>query len=58
VNHFEYRDGVLHAEDVPVPEIAARSARRSTAIRRRRWSVISASSARPSPASTRWSATR
>jgi len=22
VNHFEYRDGVLHAEDVPVPEIA------------------------------------
>jgi len=23
VNHFEYRDGVLHAEDVPVPEIAA-----------------------------------
>jgi diaminopimelate decarboxylase len=23
VNHFEYRDGVLHAENVPVPEIAA-----------------------------------
>jgi diaminopimelate decarboxylase len=23
VNHFDYRDGVLHAEDVPVPEIAA-----------------------------------
>jgi len=23
VNHFEYRDGVLHAEDVPVAEIAA-----------------------------------
>jgi len=23
VNHFEYRDGVLHAEDVPVPRIAA-----------------------------------
>jgi diaminopimelate decarboxylase len=23
VNHFEYRDGVLFAEDVPVPEIAA-----------------------------------
>jgi diaminopimelate decarboxylase len=22
VNHFEYRQGVLHAEDVPVPEIA------------------------------------
>lgn len=22
MNHFEYRDGVLHAEDVPVPEIA------------------------------------
>jgi len=22
VNHFEYRDGVLYAEDVPVPEIA------------------------------------
>jgi diaminopimelate decarboxylase len=22
VNHFSYRDGVLHAEDVPVPEIA------------------------------------
>lgn len=22
VNHFEYRDGVLHAEDVPVPAIA------------------------------------
>lgn len=23
MNHFEYRDGVLHAEDVPVPQIAA-----------------------------------
>jgi diaminopimelate decarboxylase len=23
MNHFQYRDGVLHAEDVPVPEIAA-----------------------------------
>ncbi len=23
MNHFEYRDGVLHAEDVPVAEIAA-----------------------------------
>lgn len=23
MNHFDYRDGVLHAEDVPVPEIAA-----------------------------------
>jgi diaminopimelate decarboxylase len=23
VNHFGYRDGVLHAEDVPLPEIAA-----------------------------------
>jgi diaminopimelate decarboxylase len=23
VNHFDYRDGVLHAEDVPLPEIAA-----------------------------------
>jgi len=23
VNHFEYRDGILHAEDVPVPQIAA-----------------------------------
>ncbi len=23
MNHFEYRDGVLHAEDVPVPTIAA-----------------------------------
>ena len=23
MNHFEYRDGVLHAEDVPVPDIAA-----------------------------------
>jgi diaminopimelate decarboxylase len=23
VNHFEYRNGVLHAEDVPLPEIAA-----------------------------------
>jgi diaminopimelate decarboxylase len=22
VNHFEYRDGILHAEDVPLPEIA------------------------------------
>ncbi|MGY5805775.1 diaminopimelate decarboxylase [Rhizobium sp. LEGMi12c] len=22
MNHFEYRDGILHAEDVPVPEIA------------------------------------
>lgn len=24
MNHFHYRDGVLHAEDVPVPAIAAR----------------------------------
>ena len=23
MNHFQYRDGVLHAEDVPVPAIAA-----------------------------------
>jgi len=23
VNHFEYRDGILYAEDVPVPQIAA-----------------------------------
>jgi len=23
MNHFQYRDGVLHAEDVPVPQIAA-----------------------------------
>lgn len=23
MNHFDYRDGILHAEDVPVPEIAA-----------------------------------
>ncbi len=23
MNHFEYRDGVLHAEDVPLPDIAA-----------------------------------
>ncbi len=23
MNHFEYRDGILHAEDVPVPDIAA-----------------------------------
>ena len=23
MNHFDYRDGVLHAEDVPVPAIAA-----------------------------------
>lgn len=23
MNHFEYQDGVLHAEDVPVPQIAA-----------------------------------
>jgi diaminopimelate decarboxylase len=23
MNHFDYRDGVLHAEDVPIPEIAA-----------------------------------
>jgi len=23
VNHFAYRDGVLHAEDVPLPTIAA-----------------------------------
>jgi diaminopimelate decarboxylase len=23
VNHFDYRDGVLHAEDVPIPQIAA-----------------------------------
>ena len=23
MNHFDYRDGVLHAEDVPLPEIAA-----------------------------------
>ena len=23
MNHFEYRNGILHAEDVPLPEIAA-----------------------------------
>ena len=23
MNHFQYRDGVLHAEDVPLPAIAA-----------------------------------
>ena len=23
MNHFHYRDGVLHAEDVAIPEIAA-----------------------------------
>jgi diaminopimelate decarboxylase len=23
VDHFLYRDGILHAEDVPLPEIAA-----------------------------------
>ncbi|ESX22925.1 diaminopimelate decarboxylase [Mesorhizobium sp. LSJC264A00] len=23
MNHFDYRDGVLHAEDVPIPDIAA-----------------------------------
>ena len=23
MDHFAYRDGVLHAEDVPLPEIAA-----------------------------------
>ncbi|WP_173933660.1 diaminopimelate decarboxylase [Chelativorans sp. Marseille-P2723] len=23
MNHFEYRDGILHAEDVPIPQIAA-----------------------------------
>lgn len=23
MNHFQYRDGILHAEDVPLPEIAA-----------------------------------
>ena len=22
MNHFDYREGVLHAEDVPLPEIA------------------------------------
>ncbi|MEL6736830.1 MAG: diaminopimelate decarboxylase, partial [Pseudomonadota bacterium] len=22
MNHFEYREGILHAEDVPVPQIA------------------------------------
>ena len=54
VNHFAYRDGVLHAEDVPLPDNrGARSARPSTAIRRRRWCATTASSARPSPASTR-----
>lgn len=23
MHHFQYRDGTLHAEDVPIPEIAA-----------------------------------
>ena len=23
MNHFDYRDGVLHAEDVAIPDIAA-----------------------------------
>ncbi|PSJ50535.1 diaminopimelate decarboxylase [Kumtagia ephedrae] len=47
MNHFEFRDGVLHAEDVPVPEIA-RSVRTpfycySTATLERHFSVFSKS---------------
>ena len=38
VNHFHYRDGVLTPRTSPLPRSPRRSARRSTAIRPRRWS--------------------
>jgi hypothetical protein len=57
VNHFDYRDGVLHAEDVPIPTIAEAVGTPfycySTATLTRHYT----SSRRPSPSSTRWSAT-
>ena len=58
MHHFAYRDGVLHAEDVDLRDVAATpSARRSTAIRPRPSSGITGSSARPSPTRTPSSAT-
>ena len=56
MHHFAYSDGVLHAEDGRSTRSPQRSARRSTAIRRRRWRAITASSPTPSPIPTRSSA--
>lgn len=58
MNHFEYRDGVLHAENVPVPEIAKAVGTPfyvySTATLERHYRVFS----ELSPIWTRWSAMR
>jgi len=39
MNHFDYRNGVLHAEAVNLIELAEAAARRSIAIRQRRWNA-------------------
>lgn len=58
MNHFDYRDGVLYAEGVPVPEIARAVGTPfycySTATLERHYKVFS----RPLTAWTRWSAMR
>jgi hypothetical protein len=58
MNHFQYRNGVLHAEDVSLAASRTRSGHRSIAIRPRRWSATIACSPKPSPARHTWSATR
>ena len=59
VNHFDYRDGVLHAEDVAMPEIAAAVGTPfycySTATLTRHYKRLREGLRR---SSTRWSATR
>jgi hypothetical protein len=58
MNHFQYRNGVLHAEDVSLAVSRTRSGHRSIAIRPRRWNATIACSPKPSPARRIWSATR
>ncbi len=41
MNHFEYRDGVLYAEDVPVPDIAKAVGNALLLLLDGHWSVIS-----------------
>ncbi len=48
MHHFEYVDGVLHAEGVPVPLIAKESEPLATSIPRPHWSAITRFSPKPS----------
>ena len=58
MHYFDYRNGILHAEDVPLDAIARASARLSIATPRRPSSgTITSSPGRSRPA-TRWSAIR